>query len=68
MIAGSFCQDVRVSLRVLLKDKAFCFLAVLARPLHLLRGGGSADRCCCGFLLRSGASSYPRRSSDCAAL
>ena len=39
MIADSFCQDVRVGLRVLLNDKAF-----------------------------SGASSYPRRSSDCAAL
>jgi hypothetical protein len=29
MILDSFFQDIRVGLRVLFKDKTFCFLAVL---------------------------------------
>ncbi|HEY6205329.1 MAG TPA: ABC transporter permease [Chthoniobacterales bacterium] len=35
MILDSFTQDVRVSLRVLLKDKAFLFLAVLVLALGI---------------------------------
>ena len=31
----SFFQDIRVGLRVLLKDKAFCFLAVLVLGLGI---------------------------------
>ena len=35
MILDSFFQDVRVGLRVLFKDKTFCFLAVLVlAPRH----------------------------------
>src|ERR1700756_4106910 len=41
MIADSFCQDVRVGLRVLLKDKAFCFLAVLVLGLGI--GGATTQ-------------------------
>jgi predicted permease len=41
MIADSFCQDVRVGLRVLLKDKAFCFLAVLVLALGI--GGATTQ-------------------------
>ena len=33
MILDSFFQDVRVGLRVLFKDKTFCFLAVLVLAL-----------------------------------
>ncbi|HEY2102164.1 MAG TPA: ABC transporter permease [Chthoniobacterales bacterium] len=35
MILDSFSQDVRVGLRVLLKDKVFCFLAVLVLGLGI---------------------------------
>src|SRR5437762_12297178 len=35
MILESFRQDVRVGLRVLFKDKAFCFLAVLVLGLGI---------------------------------
>jgi putative ABC transport system permease protein len=41
MIADSFCQDARVGLRVLLKDKAFCFLAVLVLGLGI--GGATTQ-------------------------
>src|SRR5580765_6212381 len=41
MIADSFCQDVRVGLRVLLKDKTFCFLAVLVLGLGI--GGATTQ-------------------------
>ena len=35
MILDSFRQDVRVGLRVLFKDKPFCFLAVLVLGLGI---------------------------------
>src|SRR5215472_16653890 len=35
MVIDSFCQDVRVGLRVLFKDRAFCFLAVLVLGLGI---------------------------------
>jgi predicted permease len=35
MILESFSQDVRVGLRVLLKDKVFCFLAILVLALGI---------------------------------
>src|SRR5262249_58949568 len=35
MILDSFRQDVRVGLRVLFKDKTFCFLAVLVLALGI---------------------------------
>ncbi len=35
MVLDSFRQDVRVGLRVLFKDKAFCFLAVLVLGLGI---------------------------------
>src|SRR5437667_6592111 len=35
MILESFRQDVRVGLRVLFKDKAFCFLSVLVLALGI---------------------------------
>jgi putative ABC transport system permease protein len=41
MILGSFLQDVRVGLRVLFKDKTFCFLAVLVLALGI---GGAATQ------------------------
>lgn len=41
MIADSFCQDVRVGLRVLWKDKTFCFLAVLVLALGI--GGATTQ-------------------------
>lgn len=41
MILDSFRQDVRVGLRVLFKDKAFCFLAVLVLALGI--GGATAQ-------------------------
>jgi len=41
MILDSFSQDVRVGLRVLLKDKAFCFLAVLVLGLGI--GGATTQ-------------------------
>src|SRR5215475_1145136 len=41
MILDSFRQDVRVGLRVLLKDKTFCFLAVLVLGLGI---GGAATQ------------------------
>src|ERR1041385_7226704 len=41
MILDSFQQDVRVGLRVLLKDKAFCFLAVLVLGLGI--GGATTQ-------------------------
>ena len=41
MILESFRQDVRVGLRVLFKDKAFCFLAVLVLALGI--GGATTQ-------------------------
>jgi predicted permease len=41
MILDSFSQDVRVGLRVLFKDKVFCFLAVLVLALGI---GGAATQ------------------------
>jgi predicted permease len=41
MILDSFGQDVRVGLRVLFKDKVFCFLAVLVLALGI---GGAATQ------------------------
>ena len=41
MILDSFQQDVRVGLRVLFKDKAFCFLAVLVLALGI--GGATTQ-------------------------
>lgn len=41
MIVDSFRQDVRVGLRVLVKDKAFCFLAVLVLALGI--GGATTQ-------------------------
>src|SRR5947199_4172426 len=41
MILDSFRQDVRVGLRVLFKDKAFCFLAVLVLALGI--GGATTQ-------------------------
>ena len=41
MILDSFRQDVRVGFRVLLKDKAFCFLAVLVLALGI--GGATTQ-------------------------
>src|ERR1051326_4681682 len=41
MILDSFRQDVRVGLRVLFKDKAFCFLAVLVLGLGI--GGATTQ-------------------------
>src|ERR1700757_4458553 len=41
IMLDSFCQDVRVGLRVLFKDKAFCFLAVLVLGLGI---GGAATQ------------------------
>ena len=41
MILDSFGQDVRVGLRVLFKDKAFCFLAVLVLALGI--GGATTQ-------------------------
>ena len=41
MILDSFRQDVRVGLRVLFKDKTFCFLAVLVLGLGI---GGAATQ------------------------
>src|ERR1051326_5772920 len=35
MILGSFNQDIRVGLRVLLKDKIFCLLAILVLALGI---------------------------------
>lgn len=41
MILDSFAQDVRVGLRVLLKEKSFCFLAVLVLALGI--GGATTQ-------------------------
>src|SRR3979490_1773341 len=41
MILDSFRQDVRVGLRVLLKEKSFCFLAVLVLGLGI--GGATTQ-------------------------
>src|SRR5260370_40998675 len=41
MILDSFRQDVRVGLRVLFKEKAFCFLAVLVLALGI--GGATTQ-------------------------
>src|SRR4029077_15648540 len=41
MILDSFRQDVRVGLRVLFKDKTFCFLAVLVLALGI--GGATTQ-------------------------
>src|SRR5437870_10923863 len=41
MILDSFRQDVRVGLRILLKDKTFCFLAVLVLGLGI--GGATTQ-------------------------
>ena len=41
MILDSFFQDVRVGLRVLFKDKTFCFLAVLVLALGI--GGATTQ-------------------------
>jgi putative ABC transport system permease protein len=41
MILDSFCQDVRVGLRVLFKEKSFCFLAVLVLGLGV--GGATTQ-------------------------
>ena len=50
----SFLQDIRVGFRVLLKEKSFCFLAVLVLALGI--GGvtthsrSSTPRACVAFL------------------
>jgi len=44
MILDSFRQDVRVGLRVLFKDKTFCFLAVLVLGLGI--GGATTQSYC----------------------
>src|SRR5437879_10074626 len=41
MILDSFSQDVRVGLRVLFKEKSFCFLAVLVLALGI--GGATTQ-------------------------
>jgi putative ABC transport system permease protein len=41
MILDSFFQDIRVGLRVLFKDKTFCFLAVLVLALGI--GGATTQ-------------------------
>ena len=41
MILDSFCQDIRVGLRLLFKDKTFCFLAVLVLGLGI--GGATTQ-------------------------
>ncbi|PYL81438.1 MAG: hypothetical protein DMF23_14440, partial [Verrucomicrobia bacterium] len=41
MILDSFRQDVRVGLRVLVKDKSFCFLAVVVLGLGI--GGATTQ-------------------------
>ena len=41
MILDSFRQDVRVGLRILFKDKTFCFLAVLVLALGI--GGATTQ-------------------------
>src|SRR5881398_2331673 len=41
MILDSFFQDVRVGLRVLFKEKSFCFLAVLVLALGI--GGATTQ-------------------------
>src|ERR1700750_1442044 len=41
MVLDSFRQDVRVGLRLLFKDKAFCFLAVLVLALGI--GGATTQ-------------------------
>src|SRR3954468_24090802 len=41
MIIDSFSQDVRVGLRVLFKEKSFCFLAVLVLALGI--GGATTQ-------------------------
>src|SRR5260370_42117508 len=41
MILDSFGQDVRVGLRILFKEKSFCFLAVLVLGLGI--GGASTQ-------------------------
>src|ERR1043166_890743 len=41
MVLDSFRQDVRVGVRVLLKEKAFCFLAVLVLALGI--GGATTQ-------------------------
>jgi len=35
MILDTFCQDVRVGLRILFKEKSFCLLAVLVLALGI---------------------------------
>ena len=56
MILDSFRQDVRVGLRLLFKDKTFCFLAVLVLGLGI--GGATTQftivngSCCADFLFR----------------
>src|SRR6202043_3146683 len=41
MILDSFLQDVRIGLRVLFKEKSFCFLAVLVLALGI--GGATTQ-------------------------
>src|SRR6266496_3236255 len=41
MILESFWQDIRIGLRVLFKDKTFCFLAVLVLALGI--GGATTQ-------------------------
>jgi putative ABC transport system permease protein len=41
MIMDSFRQDIRVGFRLLLKDKGFCFLAVLVLALGI--GGATTQ-------------------------
>ena len=43
MILDSFRQDVRVGLRVLFKEKSFCFLAVLVLANVYLETGKRPD-------------------------
>ena len=46
----SFFQDVRVGLRVLFKEKSFCFLAVLVLALGIpLNSQSSTPSYCAGF-------------------
>ena len=56
MILDSFFQDVRVGLRVLFKDKTFCFLAVLvlglASAVRRLNLQSSMQSCCVDFRFR----------------
>ena len=45
MFIESFSQDVRVGLRVLFKEKSFCFLAVLVLGLGIMQARRRAGEC-----------------------